>query len=75
MTSAISGTFLAVLIISGIILLIVLYKILKPYFIKHDTTILFSGGLGSGKTLESVKLSIILIRKQRFFHHRPEESR
>lgn len=67
MTQTISTTALIVLIILGVVLLVVLYKILKPYFIKHDTTILFSGGLGSGKTLESVKQSIVLIRKQRYF--------
>lgn len=45
--------------------MVAMWFILKPYFIKHDTTILFTGGLGSGKTLESVKRSIVLIRKNR----------
>lgn len=56
-----------VVILFGIALIIGLFIYLKPYFIKHDTTILFTGGLGSGKTLESVKRAIVLIRKNRFF--------
>ena len=60
-----NGISLAVIIISGLIGLIILYKILKPYFIKHDSTMCFVGGLGSGKTWESNKLAQVLIRKQR----------
>lgn len=67
MNGSLSTTALIVLIIVGVVGVVILYKIFKPYFIKHDTTILFSGGLGSGKTLESTKQSIVLIRKQRFF--------
>ena len=59
----------AILIIVAIILLIVIYKYFKPYFIKYDTTLLFTGGLGSGKSLESVKTSVVLIRKQRFYKY------
>ena len=59
-----------ILIIFGVIGLIILYHLLKPYFIKHDTTILFTGGLGSGKTLESVKKAIVLTRKNRLFKYR-----
>lgn len=62
-----NGLGLAILIIIGIIAVYFLWKILKPYFIKHDTTMLFTGGLGSGKTLESVKVAIVQIRKQRLF--------
>lgn len=58
-----------VMIILGVIALIWLYKILKPYFIKYDTTVLFTGGLGSGKSLESVKTAVVLIRKQRFYKY------
>lgn len=60
---------LILMIIASIVLLIILYKWLKPYIIKHDTTILFTGGLGSGKTLESVKKAILLTRKNRFFKY------
>ena len=65
-----SGTGLAITIILGIVALVWLYKMFKPYFIKYDTTVLFTGGLGSGKSLESVKTSIVLIRKQRFFKYK-----
>lgn len=51
-----------VFIILLIILIVVAFKILKPYFIKYDTTILFTGGLGSGKTLNSVKYSVKLYK-------------
>lgn len=61
----ISTTFLVVLIIAGIVLVIWLYKVLKPYFIKYDTTLCITGGLGSGKTLTAVKTSIVLIRRMR----------
>lgn len=64
-----NSTFLVVAIILGIIGLIILYKWLKPYIMKYDTTILLTGGLGSGKTLESVKKAIILIRKNRFYKY------
>lgn len=63
------GAIIAIAIILGIALLIFLFWLLKPYVIKHDTTILFTGGLGSGKTLESVKKAIVLIRKNRFFKY------
>lgn len=51
-----------VFIIVLIILAVVLFKVLKPYFIKYDTTILFTGGLGSGKTLNSVKYALKLYK-------------
>lgn len=56
---------LVVLIIFGVIGLIWLYKTLKPYFLKYDTTLCITGGLGSGKTLTAVKTAIVLIRRQR----------
>lgn len=57
-----------VIILAGIIG-IVLFNYIKPYFIKYDTTILFTGGLGSGKSLNSVKTAIVLIRKQYIFKY------
>lgn len=60
---------LAIIIIIGVVFLIWLVWKLRPYIIKYDTTILFTGGLGSGKTLESVKKAIILTRKNRFFKY------
>lgn len=62
-----NGIGLAVLIIFGLIGLFSLYKIIKPYFLRYDTTLCITGGLGSGKTLTSVKTAIVLIRRQRFF--------
>lgn len=64
-----------------LIALIVLYIILKPYVIKYDTLVSFTGGLGSGKTFMSTKTALVLYRKQRlkvrvynFFHpHKKEE--
>lgn len=53
------------ILISCIIIVYFLYRYLKPYLIKYDTTLLFCGGLGSGKTLNSVKYALILLRKNR----------
>lgn len=64
-----NGIVTAVLIIAGIVLLVILWKIFKPYFLKYDTTILFTGGLGSGKTLSAVKESVILLRRNRFLKY------
>lgn len=55
-----------IILIVFIVIAILLYKFLKPYFIKYDTTLLFTGGLGSGKTLNSVKHALICLRKMRF---------
>lgn len=52
--------------------LFVLFLILRPYFIKYDTIIAFTGGLGSGKTYLSVKYSLRLLKRQRrkvWFHN------
>lgn len=54
-----------ILIIVAIIAFVIAWKVLKPYFIKYDTTILFIGGLGSGKTLNSVNEAITLLKKVR----------
>ena len=61
----ISTTLMVVLIILGIVGLVWLYKVLKPYFLKYDTTLCITGGLGSGKTLTAVKTCIVLLRRQR----------
>ena len=63
------ATLLGVLIVFGVIGLVILYKVFKPYFIKHDTTLCITGGLGSGKTLHASKKGVILIRKQRFYKY------
>lgn len=64
-----NGVATALTIISTIVLAFVLWKIIKPYIIRYDTTLLFTGGLGSGKTSNSVIQTIICIRKNRFFHY------
>lgn len=61
-----NNILLAILIIFGVIGLIILYRILKPYFIKYNTTLLITGELGAGKTLTAVKTAQVLIRKMRF---------
>lgn len=65
-----NSTSLIILIIFVGICLFICWKVLKPYFIKYDTTVLFTGGLGSGKTLHAVKTAIVLIRKQRFYKYK-----
>ena len=54
-----------ILIIVIVAVIIILWIMLKPYIIRYDTTIAFTGGLGSGKSLNSVKIAITLLRKQR----------
>lgn len=49
-----------------IVLLFVLWFIIKPYVLKYDTILAFTGGLGSGKSFLSVKQAIVLLKKQRF---------
>ncbi len=61
------GIAIAILILIGLIIWLI--WLIRPYVIKHDTTILFTGGLGSGKTLESVKRAMVLVRKNRFFKY------
>lgn len=62
-------TVLIVLIILGLVGLFLLWKWLKPYVMKYDTTICVVGGLGSGKSLTSVKKAVVLIRRQRFIKY------
>lgn len=56
---------LITLILISIVAVVWLYKVLKPYLLKYDTTLCITGGLGSGKTLTAVKTAIVLLRKQR----------
>lgn len=70
MNGQFSSVGIVVGIIAAIVLIFLLYHWIKPYVIRHDTTILFTGGLGSGKTLESVKTAIVLIRKQRLVKYK-----
>lgn len=61
----IQSTMLVIAIVLGVVALVFLYKVLKPYFLKYDTTLCITGGLGSGKTLTAVKTAVVLIRRQR----------
>lgn len=64
-----NGITIALMIISGLVILFILWKVFKPYIIRYDTTALFTGGLGSGKTYNSVWQSIVCVRKNRFFKY------
>ena len=57
---------MALIIIIVLIFLLILYIILKPYFIKYDTTLLFTGTLGGGKTLNAVKTGTKIYKKTLF---------
>ena len=48
-----------------IVAVFALFLIIKPYCIKYDTLVSFTGGLGSGKTFKSVETALVLYRKQR----------
>lgn len=47
-----------------ILALIILYIIIRPYFLHYDNLVSFTGGLGSGKTFMSVQTALVLYRKQ-----------
>lgn len=47
------------------IVLIIIWFIVKPYFIHYDTVLSFTGGLGSGKSLISTEMAVKLLRKNR----------
>lgn len=57
---------MALFIIIAIITIVILYVILKPYFVKYDTTLLFTGTLGGGKTLNAVKTGKKIYKKTLF---------
>ena len=46
-----------------VIVVLLLFYWLKPYFLKYDNTILFTGGIGSGKSLNSVKTAVRLYKR------------
>lgn len=48
-----------------IVLCVLLFFFLKPYFLKYDTILAFSGGLGAGKTYLSVINARVLLFKNR----------
>lgn len=54
------------LIIAAIIITVLLFLIIKPYFIKYDTICAYTGGLGSGKSFLSSLTAVRQLRKNRF---------
>lgn len=46
--------------------IILFFIFVKPYIIHYDTVILFTGGLGSGKSLVSSSIALKLLKKNRF---------
>ena len=46
--------------------IVVFWCLVRPYVISYDTVLLFTGGLGSGKSLLSTEMALRLLRKNRF---------
>ncbi len=57
---------MGVIILIAIVACVILFLILKPYFIKYDTVVAFTGGLGTGKSFMSVETAVRELRKNRF---------
>lgn len=53
----------------GVVLLIVavvvLFVVIRPYCLKYDNIVCFTGSLGSGKSLNSTNTAVVLLRRQR----------
>lgn len=63
-----------------LLIVIVAFIIIRPYFLHYDNLVAFTGGLGSGKTFMSVETAVTLYRRQRakiivynFFHPRDRQ--
>lgn len=52
-------------IIVAILVVLILYVWLKPYFLRYHTTLLITGELGAGKTMEGVKTAVRVFKKTR----------
>lgn len=48
------------------VILFIVFVIIKPYFIKYDTVVAYTGGLGTGKSFMSVSTAIRELKKNRF---------
>lgn len=53
------------LLFLGFIAFLLFILFIKPYFINYDTVILFTGGLGSGKSLVSSGIALKLLKRNR----------
>ena len=54
------------IIIIAVIVAVIIFIKVKPYFIKYDTVVAFTGGLGTGKSFMSVETAIRELKKNRF---------
>lgn len=52
--------------VAFVVIGIIAFLIIKPYFERYDTLVSYTGGLGSGKTFKSVSTALTLYKKQRF---------
>lgn len=60
------------LLIGLLVIVLVVVFFIKPLILKPDTAVLFVGGLGTGKSLVSVKKALQLLQRNRFrvwFHN------
>lgn len=57
------------LIIIAIIIIIIAIFVIKPYVVRHPTIECYTGELGGGKTIHSVKYGIVAIRMQRLIYY------
>lgn len=44
---------------------VILYFVIRPYFLKYDNIVCFTGAIGSGKTLNATDTAIRLLKRQR----------
>lgn len=56
---------MGVVIICALVALVILFIWIRPYLIKYDTVVAFTGGLGTGKSFMSVETAIRELRKNR----------
>ena len=57
------------------VVLVILYIVIRPYCLKYDNIVCFTGAIGSGKSLNSTQTAVMLCKRQRmairwhnFFH-------
>lgn len=56
---------MGVVIVVALVVAVILFIIIKPYFIKYDTICGYTGGLGSGKSFMSSLTAVRLLKKNR----------
>lgn len=55
-----------VILLSALVALIIAYIAIKPYFMRFDTVVAFTGGLGTGKSYISTLTAVRLLKKARW---------